>query len=107
MKLEIPKSQTAKLQTILFVAAVLSVVFFLARQGGLFRARPVAAQNSALSAQVTQCENLRKHGDPGTKACYQKLSTSNDVAIKAEGLWGLRDYQGRYCEASRVRALAR
>src|SRR5581483_11303143 len=27
------------------------------------------------------------------KACYQKLSTSNDAAIRAEGLWGLRDYQ--------------
>ena len=40
-----------------------------------------------------QCEALRKHGDPGTKACYEKLSTSNDLAIKAEGLWGLRDYQ--------------
>jgi phosphoribosylaminoimidazolecarboxamide formyltransferase/IMP cyclohydrolase len=32
---------------------------------------------------VTQCEALRKHGDPGTKACYQKLALSNDQAIKA------------------------
>ena len=38
------KLQTAKLQTVLFVAAVLSVGFFLARQGGLFRPKPVAAQ---------------------------------------------------------------
>jgi tetratricopeptide (TPR) repeat protein len=88
------RPQTAKLQTALFVAAVLAVVFFLARQGGLFRARPVAAQNSPLSQQVAQCENLRKHGDPGTKACYQTLTTSKDLAIRAEGLWGLRDYQG-------------
>jgi len=87
------KPQTAKFQTVLFVAAVLAVVFFLARQGGLFRARPVAAQNSPVSQQVAQCENLRKHGDPGTKACYQKLATSSDLAIRAEGLWGLRDFQ--------------
>ena len=86
------KLETSKLQTVLFAAAVLTIGFFLARQGGLFRARPVAAQNSPVSQQVTQCENLRKHGDPGTKACYQKLSTSSDLAIKAEGLWGLRDY---------------
>ena len=85
--------QSGKLQTILFAAAVLSVGFFLARQGGLFRPKAVDAQNSQVSQQVMQCENLRKHGDPGTKACYQKLSTSNDLAIKAEGLWGLRDYK--------------
>ena len=84
------KSQTAKLQTFLFGAAVLAVAFFLARQGGLFRPKQVSAQTPS---QVIQCETLRKHGDPGTKACYQKLATSNDLAIKAEGLWGLRDYQ--------------
>ncbi len=85
------KSQTARLQTVLLVAAVLSIGFFLARQGGLFRPKPVAAQTPS---QVVQCETLRKHGDPGTKACYQNLSTSKDLAIRAEGLWGLRDYQG-------------
>lgn len=78
-----------KLQTILFAAAVIAVAFFLARQGGLFRPRQVAAQTSS---QVLQCENLRKHGDPGTNACYQKLSASKDPAIQAEGLWGLRNY---------------
>jgi tetratricopeptide (TPR) repeat protein len=85
------KLQTAKLQTFLFGAAILAVAFFLARQGGLFRPKQVSAQTPS---QVIQCETLRKHGDPGTKACYQKLSTSNDLAIKAEGLWGLRNYQG-------------
>ena len=49
---------------------------------------------NAVSASDRSARTLRKHGDPGTKACYQKLSTSNDLAIKAEGLWGLRDYQG-------------
>ena len=84
------KLQTARLQTFLFGAAVLTVGFFLARQGGLFRPKQVSAQTPS---QVIQCETLRKHGDPGSKACYQKLSTSNDLAIKAEGLWGLRNYQ--------------
>ena len=91
MKLETARLQTAKLQTVLFGAAVLAVGFFLAQQGGLFRPKPVAAQTSS---QVLQCETLRKHGDPGSKACYQKLAMSNDLAIRAEGLWGLRDYQG-------------
>jgi len=91
MKLESSRLQTAKLQTALFVAALLSVGFFLARQGGLFRPKPVSAQ---MPSQVLQCENLRKHGDPGTKTCYQALSTSKDLAIRAEGLWGIRDYQG-------------
>jgi len=89
MKLETSRLQTAKIQTALFVAALLSVGFFLARQGGLFRPKPVSAQ---MPSQVVQCENLRKHGDPGSKACYQALSTSKDLAIRAEGLWGLRDY---------------
>jgi tetratricopeptide (TPR) repeat protein len=79
-----------KLQTTLLAAAVLSAGFYFAQRGGLFRATPVAAQTSS---QVTQCETLRKHGDPGTAACYQKLSTSRDLALKAEGLWGLRDYR--------------
>jgi Flp pilus assembly protein TadD len=85
------KSQTAKLQTFLFGAAVLAVGFFLAQQGGLFRPKAVSAQTPS---QVIQCETLRRHGDPGTKACYQKLATSNDLAIKAEGLWALREFQG-------------
>ena len=84
MNLETSRLQTAKLQTALFVAALLSVGFFLARQGGLFRPKPVSAQ---MPSQVVQCENLRKHGDPGMKACYQALSTSKDLAIRAEGLW--------------------
>ena len=85
------KLQTAKLQTLVLVAAVLTIGFFLAQQGGLFRPKPVSAQTPS---QVLQCEALRHHGDPGSTACYQKLSTSADLAIKAEGLWGLRDYQG-------------
>src|SRR6478752_5457240 len=107
MKLETSRVQSAKFQTFLFGAAVLAVAFFLARQGGLFRPKAVDAQASPkVAQQVTQCENLRKHGDPGAKACYQKLATSNDLAIKAEGLWALRDFQNAN-EAFRAAVKAR
>lgn len=79
-----------KLQTTLLVAAVLSAGFYFAHRGGMFRATPVEAQTSS---QVMQCEALRKHGDPGTTACYQALSRSKDLGLKAEGLYGLRDYR--------------
>jgi len=89
------KLPSANLQTVLFAAAALSVGIFLAQRGGLFHATPVAAQGtSQVPPQVLQCENLRKHGDPGTKTCYQGLARSSDLAIRAEGLWGIRDYQG-------------
>jgi tetratricopeptide (TPR) repeat protein len=45
-------------------------------------------------AAVNECIALRHHGDAGTQACYQRLSRSTDPAIRAEGLWGLRDYNG-------------
>src|SRR6185295_15678535 len=83
------RARQMKLQTTLLVAAVLSVGIYLVQRGGMFRATPVAAQTSS---QVMQCEALRKHGDPGTTACYQALSRSRDLVLKAEGLWGLRDY---------------
>jgi Tfp pilus assembly protein PilF len=54
-------------------------------------ALPALAQTQA---DVTQCATLRKHGDAGATACFQRLARSNDPAIKAEGLWGLRDFQG-------------
>ena len=47
-----------------------------------------------LSAQSTQCQTLRKHGDPGESACWQSLTRSSDPAIRAEGLFGLKDYAG-------------
>ena len=78
-----------KLKPVLLGAALFFAGLFLV-QRGLFRTTPVEAQTPS---QVLQCENLRKHGDPGTKACYQKLATSNELAIRAEGLWGLREYQ--------------
>jgi len=79
-----------KLQSTLLAAAVLSAGFYFAQRAGMFRATPVEAQTSS---QVTQCEALRKHGDPGTSACYQALSRSRDLGLRAEGLYGLRDYR--------------
>lgn len=80
-----------KWKPVLLGAGLFFVVLFAIQRGGLLRPKAVSAQTPS---QVTQCENLRKHGDPGTKACYQKLATSNDPVIRAEGLWGIRDYQG-------------
>src|SRR5215475_1741781 len=49
---------------------------------------PLAAQT------MDQCAALHKHGDAGETACWQKLSLSPDAAVRAEGLFGLKDYSG-------------
>src|SRR5262249_19737730 len=64
-----------------------AAAFTLAAVGAL-------AEVPSTNAEVRQCETLRRHGDPGTAACYQKLAKSNDQAVRAEGLWGAKDYQG-------------
>ncbi len=46
------------------------------------------------AADRAPCETLRKHGDPGEIACWGRLSKSTNLAIRAEGLWGLKDYKG-------------
>src|SRR5579863_9279755 len=53
-------------------------------------ALPAIAQTQA---DVAQCANLRKHGDPGSTACYQRLTRSSDPAVRAEGFWAQRNYQ--------------
>jgi len=53
-------------------------------------AYPLAAQTAA----VNECATLSRHGDAGATACYQKLARSIDPAIRAEGQWGLKDYNG-------------
>jgi tetratricopeptide (TPR) repeat protein len=47
----------------------------------------------AQGPEAAKCWNLKKHGDAGTSACFQKLTSSPDAATKAEGYWGLKDYQ--------------
>lgn len=41
-----------------------------------------------------ECQKLRHHGDPGAQACYQRLAQSRDALTRAEGLWGLHDWEG-------------
>jgi tetratricopeptide (TPR) repeat protein len=54
---------------------------------------PVLAQAPATPPAALACEALRHKGDAGHKACYQKLTTSNDPSVMAEGLWGIGDYR--------------
>ena len=51
---------------------------------------PLAAQ----SLDPAQCLALRKHGDPGEASCWQRLSRATDPLVRAEGLFGLKDYNG-------------
>ena len=53
-------------------------------------ALPIAAQ----SLDPGQCVTLRKHGDAGETACWQRLSRATDPLIRAQGLFGLKDYNG-------------
>jgi tetratricopeptide (TPR) repeat protein len=53
-------------------------------------ALPLAAQDPAA------CDTLRRHGDPAARACWQRLSQSTNLATRAEGLWGLKDYKGAF-----------
>ncbi len=36
---------------------------------------------------------MRLHGDAGAAACYEKLTHSPDLAVSAEGYWGIRNYR--------------
>jgi cellulose synthase operon protein C len=51
---------------------------------------PLAAQTAS---DPVACDNLRKHGDPGARACWERLSRSTNQALRAEGLWGLKNYK--------------
>jgi cellulose synthase operon protein C len=61
----------------------------------LLAALPAAvwAQVPATPSDVLPCEALRHKGDPGAKACYQKLTRALDPAVQAEGFWGMGDYR--------------
>ena len=51
------------------------------------------ATTPAEREEVAKCESLRKHGDAGETACWQRLSSSRNPAILAEGFWGLKQYK--------------
>jgi tetratricopeptide (TPR) repeat protein len=63
-------------------------------------AHKLAAQAPKAAAPVATdriaCETLRKHGDAGARACWDRLSRSTNPATRAEGLWGLKDYKGAF-----------
>jgi tetratricopeptide (TPR) repeat protein len=56
----------------------------------LFFALPLAAQ---LPPAVKPCAEMRLHGDPSAAACYEKLTHASDLAVQAEGYWGIRNYK--------------
>ena len=70
------------------LVAAIPVVFLV------MTSRPLAAQ----PAQVTQCWTLQKHGDAGAAACFQGLARSNNPEVKAEGLWGLKQWDNAEAE---------
>ncbi len=51
---------------------------------------PVLAQ---IPAAVKPCADLHLHGDARAAACYEKLTHSADLAVAAEGYWGIRNYK--------------
>jgi Flp pilus assembly protein TadD len=55
----------------------------------LTAALPLAAQTTDLA----QCQALRHHGDPDTRACFQRLTRVADPGLQAEGFWGMGDYK--------------
>jgi tetratricopeptide (TPR) repeat protein len=57
------------------------------------RAQTPKPQPDTTAADRAPCETLRKHGDPGARACWERLSRSTNLALRAEGFWGLKDYK--------------
>ncbi|HVO97073.1 MAG TPA: tetratricopeptide repeat protein [Bryobacteraceae bacterium] len=52
-------------------------------------ALPVLAQ---IPAAVEPCAKMRLHGSSQAAACYENLTRSSDRWVRAEGLWGVRNY---------------
>lgn len=49
---------------------------------------------AAAMATLESCDALRKHGQRAeASACYETLSRGNDAYLRAEGLWGLEEYE--------------
>ena len=57
-------------------------------------AASLACANLAWGATPDDCHALRKHGHQAeAQKCYESLSTSRDPYIRAEGYWGLEQYE--------------
>src|SRR3984885_11026330 len=54
----------------------------------------LVAANAAWGATPEDCQTLRKHGHrPEAEKCYESLTASRDPYLRAEGLWGMEQYQ--------------
>jgi len=49
---------------------------------------------SAQPAEAQTCLALKHKGDPGARACFQRLTRAASAAVQAEGLWGIGDFRG-------------
>ena len=60
----------------------------------LFPGLLLACVVSAHAAVPTDCWTLRKHGNPtGAEACFNTLTRSGDPYFRAEGFWGLEEWE--------------
>jgi cellulose synthase operon protein C len=54
----------------------------------------LAGASFARGATPDDCHALRKHGHrPEAEKCYESLTASRDPYLRAEGLWGMEQYQ--------------
>jgi cellulose synthase operon protein C len=59
----------------------------------VFGAALAAPSLFAQPAEAQACFALKHKGDPGTRACFQRLTRSTDPAVQAEGFWGVGDFR--------------
>jgi Tfp pilus assembly protein PilF len=61
---------------------------------GVVCAASLAGASLARGATPDECQALRKHGHQAeAQKCYESLSTARDPYVRAEGDWGLEQYQ--------------
>src|ERR1700675_4351689 len=54
----------------------------------------LAGANLAWGSTPDDCHGLRKHGhQPEAQKCYESLSVAREPYLRAEGYWGLENYQ--------------
>jgi tetratricopeptide (TPR) repeat protein len=58
----------------------------------LFVGALLAVSAFAQKLDPAQCAAMKHHGDPNSRNCYQQLTRSSDPVVRAQGLWGLRQY---------------
>ncbi len=79
-------------RTLCAAAAVLGFFSAVACAGPA--AQPPAVRSAPVPASVRECQTLRHHGKLAeAQACYTRLTKSSDVYLRAEGFFGLDQYQ--------------